>query len=170
MNQSTNLFFSEDEIEAVDMEIETLLLARKRQESQQQPIEPVERPQPLQPRSETPVASRPSPAPSTPSLPAVHDQTRALSHLRQSRMDTRPSPSNFRIVAAAEEPMPWPETEARTVQRKKPPSKRRYRFRFKWLIVFAIALLLWIAVIGTGYVIWQSETLLAIARFVSNLF
>lgn len=160
MTQSKNLFFSEDEIEAVDMEIETLLLARKRQESQQQPPAPINTPQPLQPLGETPVASRPSPkaVPPVATSPAIRNPTSALPPQRSTEVGAEQEYANFRIISGGEDALPWPEPDSRTSQRRKSPGSCRYRFHCKWLIALAVALLIWAAVIAAGYATWQSAS------------
>ncbi|TLX16921.1 hypothetical protein [Rhizobium sp. MHM7A] len=172
MTLSKNLFFSDDEIEAVDMEIETLLLARKRQESQQQRPEAIVPLDQVQPLSDTPVASSLSPeaAPLVFSFPAVHQPSSALPPQRLTEVDVDKDPPTFRINPGVDQALSWPEPEPKVGQRRASPKARRYRFRSKGLIVFAVALLMWAMMIAAGYAVWQSNSLLAVARFVYNLF
>lgn len=168
MTQSKNLFFSEDEIEAVDMEIETLLLARKRQESQQQPSATIK---PVQALSETPVASTPSPkALPVATFPVIPNPTSALPPQRLPGVGAEPEYADFKPIPSGEETLPWPEPESRTSQRRKSSGPRRHRFRLNWQIAVAAVILVSAAVITAGYALGQSSNPPAFARFVSNLF
>jgi cytochrome b subunit of formate dehydrogenase len=73
------------------------------------------------------------------------------------------------METADESPIRWPKQETRDSQRRKYPAKRRYRIRLKWVFILAVATLLWIGMIATGYAIWQSGNVLTLARFVFNL-
>lgn len=171
MTQSKNLFFSEDEIEAVDMEIETLLLAKKRQEGQQQPSATIDADRPVQALSETPVASTPSPkALPVATFPVIPNPTSALPPQRLPEVGAEPEYADFRLIPSGEETLPWPEPESRTSQRRKSSGPRRHRFRLNWQIAVAAVLLVSAAVITAGYALGQSSNPPAFARFVSNLF
>lgn len=168
MNQTKNLFFSEDEIEAVDMEIETLLLARARQESQQYPASIIDSPQPLQHYSETPFASGPSPISTRANANTTGNPASALPPRRLAKRDAYPAESNFRIIAAGEDAVLWPKAEPKKIRNPQVAAKRS--FRFKWLIILAVSVVLWAAIIATSYTIWQSSSLLNVARFALSLF
>lgn len=168
MNHSKNLFFSEDEIEAVDMEIETLLLARKRQEDATQfdngPSFP-------QPPSKTPAASRPLLEAVQPVSysPIVRNSPSALPPQRLQKADNHKLPTRFRIEPDQDSSFRWPTQEARNHRGRKVSVKRRDKLRPKWLIVLALSIMLWLGLIAGGYAVWHSGNLLNLARFIFDL-
>jgi hypothetical protein len=169
MTQTANRFFSDDEIEAVDMEIETLILSRKRQEVQQQAFDIISDITPIISQNRPTEVSRRSVAElrdtaSSPEKPKVR------SALPPHRLTgTAPSAKTFRIDNDGDNVI-WPEAESAPRVRPAKKATRRRTLRVKWVIVLAIAITMWTAIIGGAYAAWQSNQLLAVARFIIELF
>jgi hypothetical protein len=156
MTYSKNLFFSEDEIEAVDMEIETLLLAKKRQERKQYPVEPYATPDNVQPSVAKPAASRPVREASTPvsSSNTIPNSSGVLPQQRLTNTEVVKERQTFRINKDGETIL-WPELEPRTGQGRLASKAQRLNSRRRGII--GLALLIAVsALMIAGYAIWVS--------------
>lgn len=166
MSQVKIRFFSDDEIEAVDMEIETLLLAKQRQDAQATAPDTNEAAE---------LSSMPKGASDAPiSTQSVENRpadtvTPSSSVLPPKRMiRARPSPTTFRIIEEKQD-VTWPKSEHRPPANNRSQVQRRRSMKYKWFIVLAVTISMWVAIISGFYALWHSNLLLATARFVMNM-
>ena len=156
MTLSKNLFFSEDEIEAVDMEIETLLLARKRQEYAQSHSTDNVTSTAVQPSEPKPVASRQAPETSSSpaSFPAIRKSLSVLPPQRLTKTGDVKTQPTFRIDQPGDTLL-WPEPELRSNRHRNTLQYGRSSSQRKWLIgsggVIAV-----LAALLAAFLIWPS--------------
>ncbi len=155
MTFSKNLFFSEDEIEAVDMEIETLLLARKRQDSGQKCPTPPVTLDVLKPSEPAPVASRPPSEvqASVVSFPAIPKSSGVLPPQRLTKTGDLKERQAFRIEHGGDAQL-WPEPERRTIPQRAARNVRSSPLRRRLVCGGTAAILL--ATVVIALMIWSS--------------